>query len=85
MSKQTEVETEFKPGQRIRAYDYNPDDIGGIGVFLEGEVQEITSTPFLAYVVHCDNCTGYGRVGKIIHVPIVIASFEFKGRIIAAC
>jgi hypothetical protein len=73
----------FEVGQRIRAYDYNPLLVEGREVFLEGSVVGFVNAPFRAYVVECDICTGYGRVGKQINVPVAVAANEFDGRIIA--
>jgi hypothetical protein len=73
----------FEVGQRIRAYDYNPALVEGRQVFLEGCVVGIVNAPFRAYVVECDICTGYGRVGKQINVPMEVAANEFDGRIIS--
>jgi hypothetical protein len=72
----------FEVGQKIRAYDYDPVYTGDDPMYLEGEVLGIDKVPYLSYRVKVDTCTGYGRQGKEIFVPMEISSHEFDGRII---
>jgi len=72
----------FAPGDRIRVYDYDPSLIEGREVYAEGSIQSVKSAPFPSYEIHCDVCTGYGRVDKVFLVPMEVASNEFDGRIV---
>jgi hypothetical protein len=73
-----------KPKDRIRAYDYNPKKTGSPEVYLEGEVLDIVHSPYLAYKVRCDKSTftNLDREGKVLNVPVALASHDFDGRII---
>lgn len=82
MKKKLKFEGKFSVGQKIRAYDYNPEEIDGNEVFAEGEILSIVTEPFFAYKIRCTLCTGYGREGKEIHIPMERATAEFDGRII---
>ena len=83
MSNDTKLKFEglFPIGSTIRNYDYDPNLVEGRKVFAEGEITDIVEFPFKAYKILCEVCTGYGRVGKTILVPMEISSHEFDGRI----
>lgn len=69
------------PGQRIRAYDYDP-ELTQIPVFAEGEVVRHVQSPLAGIEIRCDHCTHYGREGTLFVVPYDKISAEFLGRII---
>lgn len=81
---ESESETPMLPGQRLRAYDYNPENMDGVEVYCEGVILERIEAPFLGWLITCDNCTGNYRVGKTLTIPQHIASHEFDGRVIPA-
>lgn len=72
----------FEVGQRIRAYDYSPDEVGGRHVFSQGVITEIVEFPYLAYRIKCEQCTYSGRTGKTLEIPMEKSSHEFDNRII---
>jgi hypothetical protein len=84
MTRKLKFEGVFSVGQRIRGYDYDPKEIEGNEVFAEGLIIAIENMPFRAYRILCTLCTGYGREGKEICIPMERATAEFDGRIVLA-
>ena len=83
MSTQLKFEGLFGVGQRIRANDYNPSEVDGIEVYLEGSIQALVSHPFKAYQILCDTSTSAERlVGKLVNIPMERETAEFDGRIV---
>ncbi len=74
----------FSVGDTIRGYDYNPDLVEQREVFAQGSVVEIVSFPFKAYRILCSRCTGSGREGRHVDIPMEISVAEFDGRIVIA-
>jgi|AntDeeMinimDraft_5_1070356.scaffolds.fasta_scaffold07060_3 hypothetical protein len=78
-------EGKFKEGQRIRAYDYNPEKMPeGTHVYAEGVIEKVLGAPQYAYQITCDVCTHMKRTGEPMLVPMEIDSNEFDERIMLA-
>jgi len=73
----------FDVGQKIRAYDYNPDDVSGREIYAEGEIVSIEEFPIKSYRILCEVCTGPNRESKYIYIPMEISSSEFDSRIVS--
>lgn len=73
---------EIPVGARLRAYDYNPDLLDGMEVFVEGTVLNHVRAPFFAYHIQCDVCTSGWRTGQSLWIPLHLTSNEFEGRIV---
>lgn len=75
-------EGKFEIGQRIRAYDYNPDDMDeGTHVYVEGVIEKILDEPWRGYLITVDVCTHMGRTGQPVLVPMERDRHEFDNRV----
>lgn len=74
----------IEKGERLRSYDYDPKNVDGKEIYLEGRVIGTETHPYPAYRVICETCTftNAERVGKEILVPLELAHNDFEGRII---
>ena len=70
----------LQPGQRIRAYDYDP-ALTELPVYAEGEIVRHTQSPLPGIEIRCEYCTHYGREGTLFVVPYDKIIAEFHGRI----
>lgn len=72
---------EMRPGQRIRAYDYDP-ALTHRPVYAEGVITACIASPLEGVEIECDRCTFYGREGSRFVVPYDRDVADFPGRIV---